>query len=131
MNITLANLEKMGYREMAEVKDILTAYMEYGVPSDFYNDGATIEFNPNSGYVFLTNSEYQVAMLVGDRLESWYITPYNGHEGFIEDLVDDVDNSWNDEDIEFIANIVNQYCSTDLENKLKDTLKLMGRVLGE
>lgn len=131
MNITLANLEKMGYREMAEVKDILTAYMEHGVPADFYDEGVTIEFNPNSGYVFLTNCDYQVAMLVGDRLESWYTTPYSGYEGFIEDLVDDVDNSWNDEDIKFIADIVIQYCSTDLENKLKDTLKLMGGVLGE
>ena len=84
---------------------------------------------PNSGYVFLTNCDYQVAMLVGDRLESHYCTPYNGHEGFIEDLVDDIDNSWNDEDIEFVMDIVDQYHSTELMNKLKDTLKQMDRVL--
>ena len=127
MNITLANLEKMGYREMAEVKDILTAYMEHGVPADFYDEGVTIEFNPNSGYVFLTNSEYQVAMLVGDRLESYYCTPYSGHEGFIEDLVDDIDNSWNDEDIEYVADIVDKYCSTEELHKLRNILKSMGR----
>ena len=42
--------------------------------------------NLYSGNVFLTNSEYEVAMMNGDKLESWYFCPYFGHEGFLEDM---------------------------------------------
>ena len=57
-----------------------------GLPEDFEDDQVTIAMNTHSGYVFITNSEYQVAMLNGDILESFYSCPECGHEGFLEDM---------------------------------------------
>jgi len=42
--------------------------------------------NIQSGYVFLTNSEFQVAMMNGDKLEVFYTDFETGEEGFLEDL---------------------------------------------
>ena len=39
-------------------------------------------FNKMSGNVFLTNSEFQVAMMNGDTLESFYSCLQCGNEGF-------------------------------------------------
>lgn len=46
----------------------------------------TPEFNPDSGYVFLIDSEFNVAMLNGERLEDWIMCPQCGTEGFAADL---------------------------------------------
>ena len=48
----------------------------------------------NSGYVFLTNSEYQVAMCETneqDQLElySFYTSPYEGKEGSFDELLEE------------------------------------------
>ena len=59
---------------------------KYGLPSDFWNEGVKIAMNMNSGYVFLTNEDYQVAMLEGDELVSFYNSPYAGIEGTFEEL---------------------------------------------
>lgn len=40
----------------------------------------------HGGYVFLTNSEYQVCMMNGDKLEEWHSCPECGAEGFAEDI---------------------------------------------
>lgn len=128
-NVTLMNLEKMGYREIQMVQGILNAYLEQGLPSDFYDDGVTIEFNPNSGYVFLTNSDYQVAMLRWDKLESWYCTPYNGYAGYVDELLDELENSpddWHEEEVEFLYDmLVNYYPDLmDRFTKIKEEYKL-------
>lgn len=105
---TTTNLADFGMREIAELRDILTAWLDYGLPDDFYEDGVTPMLNRNSGNVFLTNSDYQVAMLADGRLESWYFTPYAGHEGFLEDLVDDYrsyPDNWDEEDIEYLRDL--------------------------
>ena len=68
----MANLQKtytedladFGYREQEEAKNLFQAWRESGLPVDFWNNGVRIAFNMNSGYVFLTNSDYQVAMSV-------------------------------------------------------------------
>lgn len=39
------------------------------------------------------------------KLESFYNTSYSGHEGFYEDLLDEVDDSWEEEDIEFLRDL--------------------------
>lgn len=49
-------------------------------------DTITPEFNPDSGYVFLIDSDFNVAMLNGDTLEDWLMCPQCGIEGFISEL---------------------------------------------
>ena len=105
---TTTNLADFGMREIEELRDILTAWLDHGLPDDFYEDNVVPMFNRNSGNVFLTNSDYQVAMLAGDRLESWYNTPYSGYEGFLDDLVamyNEDPESWDEEDIEYLREL--------------------------
>ena len=80
------NLADFGYREQDIAKDIFIAWKKHGLPSDFWNEGVKIAMNMNSGYVFLTNEDYQVAMLEGDQLVSFYNSPYAGIEGTFEEL---------------------------------------------
>ena len=96
------NLAQFGARELAEVRNLLDAMLAQGLPSDFSNDGVQPMFNMNSGCVFLTNSDYQVCMINGDKLESFYTSPYEGMEGFYDDLkeqyedMDEEDKEWFD-----------------------------------
>ena len=100
------DLSEFGFRELDMAADLLKAYANGKGPDDFEPSGVAVEFNPNSGNVFLVNDEYQVAMLNGDgELESWYYTPYSGYEGFLDDLLDEADDSWEQEDIEYLIDI--------------------------
>lgn len=101
MNTTTTNLSEFGYRELETLKDLLTAMIEQGLPRDFEDRDVTPMFNTYSGNVFLTNSEYQTAMLNGKRLESWYCLNYSGKEGFLQDLIEMYHND--------------ELCSEDLE----------------
>jgi len=97
------DLSKFGIREIAILKDILTFWVDSGLPADFSDDGVKPAFNMNSGYVFLVNSDYQVCMPRGDSLEIWHTLPYSGEEGFILDLMEDLEaSSLNAEDVEYI-----------------------------
>ena len=92
-------------RERALAIELLQAWGEQGLPNDFYEEGVKIAFNRNSGCVFLVNDDYQCAMMNDDKLESFYTSPYDGHEGFIEELLDMVDDSWHGEAIEWLNDI--------------------------
>ncbi len=83
---TTTDLSKFGFREIAMAKDLLVEWVERGLPDDFERDEVTIMMNFNSGNVFLTNSEFQTAMMNGNKLESFYNCPICGHEGFIEEM---------------------------------------------
>lgn len=84
-NTTTTDISKFGSRERWMLVELLTAWDKHGLPEDFYDDEVTAMMNMNSGNVFLTNSEYQVSMMNGGKLESWYSCPNCGHEGFSED----------------------------------------------
>ena len=101
---TTINLADFGNRELEMVRDLLTAMLEQGLPDDFYNDEVVPMFNQSSGYVFLTNSDYQVAMLNGYKLESFYSSPYEGLEGFYDDLKEQYEDM-HEEDKEWFDNI--------------------------
>jgi hypothetical protein len=84
--ITTTDLSRFGYREKSMAADLLKAMCKIGLPEDFNDDEVTVMMNTNSGNVFLTNSDYQVAMMNGDKLESFYTCPNCGHEGFKEEM---------------------------------------------
>ena len=75
-------------REREMVRDILNSWGNHGLPVDFDDEGVKIAFNSNSGHVFLVNCQYQCCMVNGDRLESFYYSPYQGIEGFFDELVE-------------------------------------------
>ena len=110
MNATIANLEKYGYREIIMAADLMKAYAEGKAPRWFYDDGVTVEFNPNSGNVFLTNNDCQVLMVDDDgNLYTWYYLSYHGNEGDIEMLwIDYKNGNIGEEDFEELAGYLEQ-----------------------
>lgn len=83
-NITTTNLADFGTREIDLLIDLLQTWRDQGLPDDFNDQEVVPMLNKNSGHVFLTNDDYQVAMLNGDKLESWYSCANCGQEGFYE-----------------------------------------------
>jgi len=67
-NIVQVNLEGFGFRELDIASKLLAKVFEYGYPRDFSDAGISLAFNTNSGYVFLTNEDYQVLMLENNKL---------------------------------------------------------------
>lgn len=86
------DLSKFGYRELKMLKELLKARFEQGFPFDFYEEGISINLNINSGNVFFTNEDYQVATMNNDKLESFYVCPECGHEGFFKEMIHNLDN---------------------------------------
>jgi len=85
------DLTKFGYRELDEAITLLKALRDND-KTRFLNDGVAIEFNQNSGNVFLVDEDCNVAMMNGDNLEDWFSCPICGHEGFLEDMEHNEDN---------------------------------------
>lgn len=96
-NITTTDLVEFGAREIEIAKDLLTAWVNNGLPDDFEEEKVTIMFNKNSGYVFLTNEEFQVAMLVNKDLRSFYNCSNCGAEGLEDEGFYNDDKSLCDE----------------------------------
>lgn len=105
MTIT-ENLAEFSAHERGILIELLMAWKKDGLPNYFYEEEVRPCFNKNSGYVFLTNSEFQVAMInpESERLEEFYSTPYSGSEGFLSDLIEEYD-TLSDEDKEFIDDL--------------------------
>mgnify|MGYP003152577993 FL=1 len=74
MQFYTEDLSDFGYRELKELRDLLDQYIEKGLPDDFDESGLKPAFNMNSGNVFFTNEEFQVAMINPNtgKLESFY-----------------------------------------------------------
>jgi len=72
-----------GFIEIQEAAKLLTAYCE---DKNILGDGVKVEFNPNSGNVFLVDENYDVAMMNDGKLEKWYSCPHCGFEGFINEM---------------------------------------------
>ena len=82
------DLSEFGYIEKEEARDLINALNDKKTPKDFDLCGVKVAFNKMSGYVFLTNDEYQVAMIDDEgELYSFYSSPYEGREGSFEDLL--------------------------------------------
>ena len=104
---TTTDLSDFGYRELETLKELIDAMITQGLPDDFSNHKVHPMMNQESGNVFLTNSEYEVAMMNGDKLESFYSLSYHGNEGFINDLWCDYQNGYIEtEDLEELADIL-------------------------
>ena len=84
--IVTSDLSRFGMRELKMAADLLAAYC--AAPPDFLGEGVTVMLNRQSGYVFLTDEDFAVAMINGDRLEQFHSCPECGAEGFAEELPD-------------------------------------------
>ena len=89
-NPCTTDLARFGARERHELSKILQAWEGHGLPDGFDTSEVTPMLNIMSGCVFLTNAEAQAALINPHtgRLEEFIWTPYDGHEGFLSDLID-------------------------------------------
>ena len=79
------SLAAFGSRERYMAGELLIAWAneDWASTSDHLENKVSLEFNPNSGYVFLVDEDYNVAMLNSDnRLENWLTCRDCGEEGF-------------------------------------------------
>lgn len=60
-SVITVDYSKFGYRELEIAGKLLALYAESGV--DFLGDGLTVNFNTHSGYVFLSDEEFNVGIL--------------------------------------------------------------------
>ena len=88
--VVTSDLSKFGSRERKMAEDLLKAWRTQGLPDGFDGDEVTIFLNMQSGYVFLSDENYQVAMMNDDKLEIFYTDFETGEEGFLDELSDEV-----------------------------------------
>ena len=94
----MMNLANFGGRELELAADLMRSYARAGqhrdgkqynqLPESWCDDGVKLAFNPNSGFVFLSNEEYQALVDTDDGVAMWYFTPYYGVEGTLEEVAD-------------------------------------------
>jgi len=75
---------KFGFREIEMAKELLSHIQEIDSSGQ-----VKVEFNPNSGNVFLVDDDFRVWMMNGEELEEFFNCPYCGHEGFKDDMKHD------------------------------------------
>jgi len=94
--IVTSDLSEFGYIEYEEASKLLKTYCEGDVLTHGLYDGVKLFFNKNSGNVFLSDEDFNTAMMNGDTLEKWFNCGNCGFEGFKEDFntyEDDGDHS--------------------------------------
>jgi hypothetical protein len=123
--MTTTNLAEFGNIEREEAGNLLTAYSRNrNVCPYFENTGVQVMMNTYSGNVFLTDENFNVLMLNGDNLEGFYNSPYSGHEGFFEELVDEWNESWDEEDSKWLYQLAKDLNKIDnLSNELITLIK--------
>ena len=80
------DLSKFGYVELKEAGRLLSAYKQSNDKTDFLGSEIQVEFNPESGNVFLVDGDFNVAMMHNGGLQDFFVCPNCGHEGFAEDM---------------------------------------------
>lgn len=117
------DLSRFGYREISLAIDLLKAYMN-GVPDDFDDDEVQIAFNPYSGYVFLTNCNYDSCVEREGKLEQLYFLGYHGYEGFLDELIEQYDDgNIESEDWEGLADICERNSMDEKAEEIRKRLE--------
>ena len=86
-----SDLADFGFSELREAARLLSAYCDNPSAVNLGND-IRIFMNRDSGFVFLCDEDFGVAMMNGDKLEMFYSCHECGKEGFAEDLEDEGDS---------------------------------------
>lgn len=90
------NFSNFGRQELLTASKLLELYANDAltpVANNYFNDLQSVQFNSQSGCVYLIDEDYQCLVYNDDlkMLDLWLVTPYNGEEGFLDDLVELVD----------------------------------------
>jgi len=105
-------LSLLGYREVGMLAQLLEAWSDQNLSSlakKYFEGLEDWGFNPNSGFVFLVDQDYNTLMFNESlgKLDLFLSTPDEGEEGFIEDLLKEY-KFMTEDDQEFILNYYNE-----------------------
>lgn len=100
---TTTDLADFGGRELRILRDVIEAYLEHGLPDGFDAHGVVPMMNMDSGAVFLTNADFDVAVLDGDVLVRFHYLPWSGVEGTLAELLDEIDDDIHPDDVEYLV----------------------------
>ena len=76
------DLSMFGFIERQEAGRLLLALGTHHDKTQLLGSDVKVEFNPNSGNVFLVDGDYNVAMMNGHDLEDFYSCTHSCNEGF-------------------------------------------------
>lgn len=111
MTITY-NLNDFKSRELTLASEILSLLSEGAITpraAQYFNFESETKlcFNQDSGYVFLTNEDYDCLVVAGNdesgtkELDLWLNLPDSGAEGFYDDLMQE--DNLSDDDLNYLA----------------------------
>ena len=80
------DLSKFGHKEREEAGELLSL-LNTNKDHSSLGDSVAVEFNPHSGYVFLVDEDYNVAMEYDNELHDFLSCPECGHEAIEPDFV--------------------------------------------
>jgi hypothetical protein len=92
------NLSDFGAREIELASELLNELTNRNTTElfdkYFTNKGTQLFFNTQSGYVFLSDEDYNVGMINPENgmLDLYITTYYSGAEGFINELMSEFDD---------------------------------------
>tara|TARA_R100001530_G_scaffold112217_3_gene79269 strand:+ start:919 stop:1251 length:333 start_codon:yes stop_codon:yes gene_type:complete len=90
------DLAKFGYRELKEAAKLLETFKTDKDDTCFLGSSICLEFNPNSGCVFLVDDDGNVAMMLGEKLEDFLSCPDCGEEGSFSEFLGNNYDACND-----------------------------------
>jgi len=88
-DIVTADFSNFGYREIDLAQRLLYAYAHRRMTDravDWFGDGVQIMFNTHSGFVFLSDEDYNTLMFNNGLLDLFLYCPNCGNEGFAEEI---------------------------------------------
>lgn len=91
-----SDLADFGSRERKMAGELLRAMSENN-ETHFLGEGVRVFMNRNSGYVFLSDEDYNTAMMDGDTLRDFLTSPYEGKEGFFDELLEEYEEMHNED----------------------------------
>lgn len=90
-DIITSDLSKFGQRELAIAGELLSTLNTVRDNSRL-GDGIQVFMNRNSGYVFLSDEDYNVAIMSGHYLEDFHTCPNCGNESVASQFRNDFDD---------------------------------------
>lgn len=85
----------------------------------FDSNTAEVYFNTGSGNVFLSDEDYNTVMENDGELDFFISTPYNGHEGFFDEVMDNFDDM-HQEDKEYMRDIATEEFKEEYKKQFKE-----------
>lgn len=87
--IITKDYSEFGHREKEMARDLLQAYGTNDDKTEYLGQGVEVYFNLHSGYVFLSDEDYNVAIMNGSTLEDFIHCPDCGGEGVASEFAED------------------------------------------